>query len=137
LLDSAIPIPGTKHRIGIDPIIGLIPGVGDAVAGVVSLGVLFLAAQYRVPAPVIGRMVLNVAVDAAVGGIPVLGDVFDFLWKSNDRNFELLMRHRGDLPKRSPLTYWLSVTGLLLLGLLCIAAPIALIVWCVARLSQH
>jgi hypothetical protein len=136
LLDSAIAIPGTKMRVGIDPIIGLIPGVGDAVAGVVSLGVLFLAAQYRVPAPVIGRMVLNVAVDAAVGGIPIVGDVFDFVWKSNDRNFELLMLHRGDLPQRSPVTYWLAVLGLLVLGMACIAAPIALIVWCIAHFAQ-
>lgn len=135
LLDSAVPIPGTRLRVGIDPIVGLVlPAVGDALGGIVSLGMMFLAVQYRVPAPIIARMVGNVALDVSVGGIPIVGDVFDFAWKANDRNFELLMRHRGDLPTRGQqLGYWLSVSGLLVLGLLCVLAPIALVVWLVYR----
>lgn len=138
LLDSGIPVPGTKVRLGLDPILGLVlPGVGDAVGGFVSLGVLFLAVQYRVPAPVIGRMVANIAVDTAVGGIPVVGDVFDFGWKANERNFELMTRHRGDLPRHgAPVAYWCSVVALLLLGLICVALPIALIVWLFLRVSS-
>ena len=134
LLDSAIPIPGTRLRVGLDPLLGLtLPAVGDAVAGFVSLGVLFLAVQYRVPSRVIGTMVFNVAVDTLVGGIPVVGDVFDFAWKANDRNFELLMTHRGDVSKRGTIGYWLTVVGLLLLGLACVAAPIALVIWLARR----
>lgn len=134
LLDSALPIPGTSLRVGLDPILGLmLPAVGDAVGGFVSLGVLFLAVQYRVPAPIIRRMVANVAVDIAVGSIPVVGDVFDFGWKANDRNFVLLMEHRGDQPKRGQLRYWLEVGGLLVLGLLCVSLPIALLVWLLQR----
>jgi hypothetical protein len=136
LLDSAIPIPGTRFRVGLDPILGLcLPAVGDAVGGFVSLGMLFLAVQYRVPVPIIGRMVVNIAVDTAVGGIPVVGDVFDFGWKANERNFELMAMHRGDLPKRTSPKYWLSVIGLLALGLLCVAAPIALLVWLILKLA--
>ena len=132
LLDSAIPIPGTRLRVGLDPILGLVlPVAGDALAGFVSLGVLFLALQYRVPAPVLGRMVLNVAVDAAVGGIPVLGDAFDFVWKANERNFDLLMRHRGDLPKRTSVAYWFASGALIAVALAAVAVPIVLLVWLV------
>jgi hypothetical protein len=76
-------------------------------------------------------MVFNVAVDTAVGAIPVVGDVLDFGWKANDRNFEMLMMHRGDVPKRTTLAYWLSVGGLFLIGIVCVAAPLALVVWLV------
>ncbi|HET6332864.1 MAG TPA: DUF4112 domain-containing protein [Polyangiales bacterium] len=138
LLDSAIPVPGTRFRVGLDPLMGLfLPAVGDAVGGFVSLGVLFLAVQYRVPAPIISRMVLNIGVDTAIGAIPVVGDVFDFGWKANERNFELMAIHRGDLPRRSaPITYWFSVIGLLIVGLICVAAPIALVVWLILRLQS-
>ena len=105
------------------------PAVGDAVAGFVSLGMLLLAVQYRVPTRVLGRMVWNVAIDTAVGSVPIVGDVFDFVWKSNERNFELLMRHRGDLPKTGTLGYWSAVTLLLIAGLAVVALPIALVVW--------
>lgn len=130
ILDSALPIPGTRLRVGLDPLLGLVfPAVGDTIGGVVSLGVIFLAVQYRVPSKVIAIMVFNVAVDAAVGGIPIVGDAFDFGWKANDRNFALLMRHRGDLPRRSSPTYWLSVSALIAVGMACVALPIALVAW--------
>lgn len=135
LLDSAVRVPGTRFRLGLDPILGLfLPAVGDAVGGFVSLGIVFLAVQYRVPAPVIGRMVMNIGVDSAIGAIPVVGDIFDFGWKANERNFELMATHRGDLPQRhAPFAYWISVIGLLLAGLICVAAPIALVVWLIVR----
>lgn len=136
LLDTGVTIPGTKLQVGLDPLLGMVlPGVGDAVSGIVSLSVLFLAVQYRVPSRVIGRMVLNVGVDAAVGGIPIVGDLFDFTWKANDRNFELLMTHRGALPKRATFSYWLTIAALLLAGLVCVAAPVALIVWLLSGLE--
>lgn len=129
--------PGTRFRVGLDPILGLaLPAVGDAVGGFVSLGMLFLAVQYRVPTPIIGRMVVNIAVDTVIGGIPIVGDVFDFGWKANERNFELIAMHRGDLPRRTSPRYWLAVIGLLLVGLICVAAPIALVVWLIIELGS-
>lgn len=124
-------------QVGLDPVLGLVlPGVGDAISGVVSLSVLFLALQYRVPSRVLGRMVWNVGVDSAVGAIPIVGDIFDFTWKANELNFELLMLHRGDLPKHGTLIYWLSATLFLLLGLVAVAAPIGLVIWCVLWLRH-
>jgi hypothetical protein len=132
LLDSAYQIPGTRLRIGLDPVLGLVlPMAGDVLTGCVSMGVLFLALQYRVPAPVLGRMVMNVAVDAAVGGIPIVGDAFDFVWKANERNFDLLMRHRGDLPKHSSIAYWFVSAGLIVLALAAVVTPLVLLVWLV------
>jgi hypothetical protein len=136
LLDSAIPIPGTRIRIGLDPLLGAVfPAAGDTLGGLVSLGIVFLAVQYRVPPRIIRTMVWNVAVDAAVGGIPILGDVFDFAWKANDRNFTLLMEHRGDLPRRASLQYWAQVIGLFLLGLGCVVAPIVFVAWFLLRVT--
>lgn len=138
MLDSAIPIPGTRIRVGLDPLLGLVfPAGGDALGGVISLGMLFLAVQYRVPANVIGRMVMNVAIDAAIGGIPIVGDIFDFGFKSNEANFNLLMQHRGDMPKRTSLRYWFTVTTLLLAGLAVVVAPIALVVWFIWYRTQQ
>jgi hypothetical protein len=134
-LDAAFPIPGTKLRVGFDPIVGfLLPGAGDALGGAVSLGMLFLALQYRLPVWVVARMVWNIGFDAAVGGIPVLGDVFDVLWKSNDKNFALLQQHRmGERPAHMPLRYWLAVAGLFVLAAICLVAPLVLVVWLFSR----
>jgi hypothetical protein len=73
-------------------------------------------------------MVWNIAVDAAVGSIPIVGDVFDMVWKANDRNFALLNRHRADRYARS-WRYWLGVSCLVLLGVACVLAPIVRFVW--------
>ena len=93
LLDSAFQIPGTNFRIGWDGLIGLIPGVGDAVTGVLAAGLVARAAHLGVPNRVLFRMVANVAVDIALGAVPVLGDLFDIAWKANQRNVRLLERH--------------------------------------------
>lgn len=89
LLDSAIPLPG-GFRIGLDGVIGLIPGVGDAISGALSLLILQEAYQRRVPKMILVRMAINILVDTLVGAIPILGDIFDFFWKANMKNVELL-----------------------------------------------
>jgi Domain of unknown function (DUF4112) len=99
LLDQALGIPGTRWRIGLDGIVGLLfPGGGDALGAVVSAALVLLAARQGVPRVVVARMVFNVAVDALIGAIPVLGDLFDIGWKANTRNLRLLERHRSGRP---------------------------------------
>jgi hypothetical protein len=93
LLDEAVPIPGTDRRIGLDPILGVLPVAGDSVAAVMSLYIILEAALAGVPPTVLVRMLINVGVDTAVGSIPVLGTVFDAVWKANTRNVELLAEH--------------------------------------------
>jgi hypothetical protein len=90
LLDDAIPIPGTSWRIGIDPLLGLVPGIGDALGAILSTWILVVAARLGVPATVLARMGVNVAIDAIVGVAPFLGDVADFGVKPNARNLRLL-----------------------------------------------
>jgi len=135
--DSALTIPGTRIRFGLDPIIGLLfPGGGDAVGGAVSLSVLVLALQNRLPVWVLWRMVINIALDAAVGSVPLLGDLFDFGFRANQRNMNLLREHteRGGLPATMPKRYWVKGVLLLSLALVLAAMPIVLSVWLIAWL---
>jgi hypothetical protein len=93
LLDNAIPIPGTSWKIGFDPIVGLIPGIGDLISAVVSGYIILEAARAEVPTLTLAKMLGNVGIDTLFGAIPALGDVFDAAWKSNSRNVVLLERH--------------------------------------------
>lgn len=93
LLDSVFRVPGTNVRFGWDPIIGLVPGAGEFLSASFGAVVLVQALRLGVPRVVVLRMVMNLLVDLAVGAIPVLGDLFDFAWKSNDMNLALLLRH--------------------------------------------
>lgn len=89
LLDRSIRLPG-GITLGLDGLIGLIPGVGDLLGALLSLWIVFLAYRHGASKTVLSRMVLNILIDMAVGAIPVLGDVFDFFWMANDRNIKLL-----------------------------------------------
>ena len=93
LLDNAIPVPGTNWRIGLDPILGLIPGVGDLIGAVLSGYIVLEAVRAEVPTFTLARMLVNVGIDTLLGAIPGLGDVFDAAWKSNVMNVALLERH--------------------------------------------
>jgi hypothetical protein len=93
LLDNAIPLPGTRFRIGLDPIIGLVPGLGDVIGAIFSTVIVYQAARLGAPRSTLVRMLANIAVDTLVGEIPLLGDLFDFGWKSNTRNIALLEQH--------------------------------------------
>jgi len=96
LWDAAIRIPGTPFSIGLDPLLGLVPGAGDALAAGVTGWLVLEAARLGAPASTLVRMLTNVAIDALVGAIPVAGDVFDFAWKANLRNVALLERHMAE-----------------------------------------
>lgn len=92
LLDTAVRIPGTSVRVGLDPVLGLIPGVGDLASGALSAYVILLAWRAGAPTSILLRMLGNVGLDAAVGTVPLLGDLFDVGFKANARNVGLLDR---------------------------------------------
>jgi hypothetical protein len=128
LLDSAIRIPGTDLRIGLDPILGaLLPELGDALTAVLSLTLLGVAFRERVPKLVLARMLINIGLDALLGAIPLLGDVFDFAFKANQKNLELIERHRGDPTRPATLGDRLMVLGVALVGLALILLPIVVL----------
>ena len=92
-LDAGIRIPGTNLRFGLDPILGLIPGAGDAAGAVLAGWILVEAIRLGASRATVIRIASNVALDAAVGAVPLIGDIFDFAWKANLRNVTLLERH--------------------------------------------
>lgn len=93
LLDNALPIPGLNYRVGLDPIIGLIPGGGDMVSAILSAYIVLEATRFRLPKETLGRMVMNILIDTLTGIVPVLGDIFDLTWKANAMNMQLLEEH--------------------------------------------
>lgn len=107
LMDTAIGIPGTRFRIGLDPIMGLIPGAGDLVSTSFSAYIIFLAARFKLPRQVLTQMIFNIALEAVVGSVPLVGDLFDAAYKSNIRNLNLLERHlqlaESEITKVAPL----------------------------------
>ena len=90
LLDDALPIPGTPWRIGVDAVIGLVPGVGDAIGALFSTYIIVQAARCGASVWTVTRMLGNVAVETLIGVVPVVGDLFDVVWKSNVWNLALL-----------------------------------------------
>ena len=99
LLDEAIAIPGTNYRIGLDPLIGLLPGGGDLVSSILSAYMVVEAARLGVPKESLVRMVVNIILDTLAGTVPVVGDLFDVAWKANVKNLELIESH---MDVRSP-----------------------------------
>ncbi len=93
IYDAGIRIPGTRLTIGLDPLIGLIPGLGDLIGAGMAIWVVAEAARLGASGFVLFRMGLNIAIDTLGGAIPVAGDVFDAMWKANLRNVRLLERH--------------------------------------------
>jgi Domain of unknown function (DUF4112) len=103
LLDSSIPVPGTSWKIGLDPIVGLIPGIGDLIGAVLSGYIILEAVRAEIPTFTLARMLVNVGIDTLLGAVPAVGDVFDAAWKSNMMNVALLERHlvaTGTAPPR-------------------------------------
>lgn len=127
LLDNSIPIPGTGRRIGLDALVGLIPGLGDVLSGGLGLVVVLRGAQLGLPGVVLARMLANVAIDFVIGSIPLIGDAFDLWFKANMRNVGLIRRH-ALAPQSSTAGSW-AFFGLLLGAVVLLAIGAVWLIW--------
>lgn len=126
-LDDFIRIPGTNIRIGLDSIAGfVVPGVGDAITGTGSVTLLLLALKEGIPTVAIGRMVLNILVDTVGGLLPVAGDAFDVVWRSNRRNLNIIEEYRTAPKKSAGVMDYLLVGAGLTLAVLSVLLPVFL-----------
>ena len=125
IMDDFLRVPGTKLRFGLDPIIGLLPGIGDVTSAIVSAVAFVHAARSGVPKILLARMAMNILINELVGIIPGLGDAFSFWFKSNARNYEIIKNHRlgSTPPSRSD---WLFVIGVLVVLFCIVCAGIAI-----------
>ena len=132
LLDSAFRVPGTGLTFGLDPLLGLIPGIGDLTSPLFAALLLFHGVRMRIPRVVQLRMVINAAIDLLIGVIPVVGDLFDFGWKANVRNLALLERyaHPGSKATKADWIFVLSIVGFLIA---LAVIPLVLIAWLLSR----
>ena len=135
-LDSVFRIPGLNIRFGLDVLLGLIPGLGDTATSVVSLYILQAATKAGVPRVTVARMALNIAIDYIVGIVPIIGDLFDVYWKSNNRNVALMRRHAQATPDQERRLQWgdrLFVIGLMAMLVLlligCVVAAYTILAW--------
>ena len=134
LLDSAVPVPGTSFRFGLDPILGLVPGIGDIVSPLFTVGIIWQARDLGIPRVVMMRMIINVALDTLVGLVPILGDLFDFAWKSNNKNLALLEQHAYE-ERRPSAGDWSIVTMSIAAVLVIAAVPFLLLGWLLSLIS--
>jgi hypothetical protein len=139
ILDTSIKIPGTPISVGLDPLLGLIPGVGDMLANLIGTAILVLAARLHVPEIVLARMSLNLLINGAVGAIPIVGDLFSIWFKSHARNAQLLRRAAGQ-PDRETRQSWLYMVciigGTVVLLLLTIGAVLWIVIYLWNTIAQ-
>lgn len=134
LLDASLTIPGTTIKIGLDPLLGLIPGIGDLISNSIGSSLLFLATKAGVPRIVILRMSLNIVINMVVGAIPVIGDLFSIWFKSNVQNAQLLYRHCQTTVPVTTLIDWLFVGGLVIGIILLLGLTFGFLFWLGASL---
>jgi hypothetical protein len=134
-LDEAFRVPGTSIRVGWDPIIGLVPWVGDLLTALMSCAIVFHAHQRRLPRIVQLRMLMNVAIDLLVGAVPIVGDAADVFWKSNSMNMALLERHADEVRPASA-GDWLFVAGVIAAILAVALVPLVVVYWLAMALRR-
>ena len=135
-LDSAVPIPGTSFRFGLDPILGLVPGLGDLAGAALSGYIILAGIRMGVSRTGVIRMLGNVAVDTFVGSVPIVGDLFDAGWKSNNRNVALIERHMADPGTTRTANRFVILAAVVVL-LLLLSAGIAATTLIVRFLIEH
>jgi hypothetical protein len=135
LLDSNYQVPGTSYRFGLDPIIGLVPGIGDLISPLFTIALLWQSHDLNLPHVVQLRMLFNVAIDTVIGIVPVAGDLFDFAWKANDMNMALLDRHAAE---ERPATAgdWVFVAALTLLLVFLAVVPLVMAAWLFSAVAR-
>ena len=135
LLDSAFVLPGTNIRFGLDPRLGLVPGLGDLASPLFTIALLWQSRDLGIPRVVQLRMIFNVAIDALVGLLPLAGDFFDFAWKANDRNLALLERYAYE-QRRPSAGDWVFVVSLMALLVVIAAVPFLLAGWLIGVVGR-
>ena len=135
VMDDAVTVPGTRIGIGLDAVIGLVPGIGDAVGSALSSIIVRDAVRARVPMVVLARMGLNLVIDALLGLVPGLGDVLDVAHRANRKNLRLLLREIEREPMREPPTggYVAGAVALMVVPLLAGVAVAVLGIWLLVR----
>ncbi len=136
LLDSAFVVPGTSYRVGLDPILGLVPGLGDLVSPLFTIGILWQARELALPRIVQLRMIFNVAIDSLLGAVPVVGDLFDFAWKANNMNLALLELHAQE-ERTASAGDWLFVVLMVALVVLVAVIPFVIVGWLLATAASY
>lgn len=122
LLDNAVSIPGTNYGVGIDPLLGLLPGGGDFISSIFSGYMVVEAARLGLPRESLVRMVTNLILDTLAGTVPVVGDLFDVAWKANARNMELIESHMKSPRKSKKADKWFVFLLLVGLGLVVVGS---------------
>jgi hypothetical protein len=138
LMDEAVGVPGTRFRFGLDPLLSLIPGIGDVISALLSAWIVAGALRHRVPMRKIWLMVFNILLDLTIGEIPLLGNLFDVVFEENVINMRILMRYRNrQLPPRKLSevagTVAVIVLVIIVVGILAVAALIAGVIWIAAQ----
>jgi Domain of unknown function (DUF4112) len=128
LLDDIFRIPGTQIRFGLDALIGWVPGIGDALAGIASFLIVFAAWRRGVQAITLVRMIANVLLETTLGAIPVAGDVFHIFWKANRRNYRLLVREK-EQPGANTRRDWMFLAIILFTAIAAVGIPIGILIW--------
>ncbi len=129
LLDASLTIPGTKIKVGLDPLIGLIPGIGDLISNGIGSSLLFLATKAGVPRIVILRMSMNIVINMVVGAIPIVGDLFSIWFKSNLQNAQILHKHSQTTAPVTTVVDWLYVGSIILGMILILSLVLSFIFW--------
>ena len=135
VMDNLLRFPGTKFRFGLDPIIGLIPGLGDTGSTIISAMALLAAARRGLPKILLARMSLNILINEFVGIVPIAGDAFSFWFKSNARNYDLLRKHTA-APRASTKSDWIFVALVLVALLLILLVSLAVSFWLLSTIAH-
>ena len=133
VMDTSIRIPGTSWSIGLDPLLGLIPGIGDVLANLIGTIILGLATRLQLPRIVLARMSLNLLINGTVGAVPIAGDLFSVWFRSHTRN-AVLLREAAMKPDRETHADWFYVIGIIGGTVALLLATIAFVVWLVITL---